>query len=1447
SRASRLCRSLPMEPQSMSAEELQAEIEATRRRAEAEEARLPELEGEIDQAWERQRLRGELHAMQRRLGLAEDRNDVAIQVRGFIDNDEVQSHLLPSRPEQPVMHASGGGSAKFDDMVAKGEYVWRIEGFSWVPCALKQKVVAYWDPPYVDARDGQFVQWGETRDVVHCRDRCAYGPDVHWPGHPPSSLGIFGLSHEELLQSEWVQNDTLTVKFEIEVRPAKRETWQPLSLAAEIPEPTMLDDTQALLEEGTCSDVQIVAQGEVIQAHSQVLCARSEVFRKQLTAGMQESVSKVIVIEDCDVAAFKAFLRFLYTDRFPEVKDFVAAASSSNDEAKLSEQVDIAQVCGILCQAHLLQAKQLEKACLSFIRDHATQVLTLPTYADMVKKWPQIGLKVSLFLAGKSDTELSAAMAGLDKPRGQESEQEQANSEGALRLLSRWEEAEALRAAIEDERRRAEAEEARLPELVAETEQAKEQQRLREELRAMIGRREDAEQRNAEEIEFREAIASDALVRRVFLPRKQGAKQASGGESTNFRNRVSTVEHVWRIEGFSWVPDALEQHDWPFDFTHSSFDLGNRTFQVRYSPWAGYLCDRRKGSLALALHRDEECIALRYRIYVKARSGAFVQWGEMQHVIHDGRRGRWSAYGPDVHWPDDPPASLGIFGLSHEELLQSEWIQDDTLTVKFELEVRPDRYATRQGLSLAAEIPEPTIIEDTRALLEEGTCSDVRFMVQDEVIPAHSQVLCARSEVFRKQLTGGMQESVSKVIVIEDCDVATFRDFLRFLYTDRFPEVKDFGAAATSSNDEAEHDSPKVSPVQSLLRVSNKYQVTRLQLWCEAKLSEQVDTAQVCGILCQAHLLQAEQLEKACLSFIKDHATQVLTLPAYADMVKKWPQIGLKVSLLLAGKSDTELSAAMAGLDKPRGQESEQAPTELFHSPGPWAFPARSDSSLKGPGELRAAIEEERRWAEAEEARLPELLAKTEQAKERQRLREELKDMILRRRDAEVRNSEETEFREGIDDDEIWANPPLADPARRPCVMQARDRETVNFRDKICTGEHLWRIEGFSWVPCTLEQCRAAYGSGAHFVHSRFELGRQTFLFCYSPWADMLCYQHHGSLAIVLHTEDCIALRYRIYVKAQSGEFVQWGQTRDVVHDGESGRTCAYGPDVHWPGEPPTSLGIFGLSHEELLQSEWVQNDTLTVKFELEVRPPSFERRQRVSTSVDIPEPSIHQDTQALLEEGTCSDVRFMVQDEVLRAHSQVLCARSEVFRKQLTGGMQESVSNVIKIEDCDVATFKAFLQFLYTDRLPDVQDFIPATTSSSRQTESSSPKLSLVQALLAVSHKYQVTRLQLWCEAKLSEQVDTAQVCDILCQAHLLQAKQLEKACLSFIRDHATQVHTLPAYADMVKKWPQIGLKVSLFSAGVSDTELSAAMAGLEKPRGQELEQEEAGSGSLP
>ena len=43
-----------------------------------------------------------------------------------------------------------------------------------------------------------------------------------------------------------------------------------------------------------------------------------------------------------------------------------------------------------------------------------------------------------------------------------------------------------------------------------------------------------------------------------------------------------------------------------------------------------------------------------------------------------------------------------------------------------------------------------------------GLPGDVTFFVQGETIKAHSPILCARSEVFEKELTAGLKESTSK-------------------------------------------------------------------------------------------------------------------------------------------------------------------------------------------------------------------------------------------------------------------------------------------------------------------------------------------------------------------------------------------------------------------------------------------------------------------------------------------------------------------------------------------------------------------------------------------------------------------------------------------------------------------------------------------------------------
>ncbi|CAE7473734.1 BPM3 [Symbiodinium natans] len=465
--------------------------------------------------------------------------------------------------------------------------------------------------------------------------------------------------------------------------------------------------------------------------------------------------------------------------------------------------------------------------------------------------------------------------------------------------------------------------------------------------------------------------------------------------------------------------------------------------------------------------------------------------------------------------------------------------------------------------------------------------------------------------------------------------------------------------------------------------------------------------------------------------------------------------------------------------------------------------------------EIRAAIETKKHEIEAQRARLRRAQEEVSQAQERQRLRRELDDHVRQLEEHSDCLQEEWFLRWEIDRDED--GPHLPNIRTESRAASTNTMETEHFAHCVTKGEFVWEMAGFSWLESMLQQRDLPCWSSGSFA-----VGEEEFHLRYHPQGGVLWKstgdRQQGSLALICTSGSRVALRLRLLLKT-SGAFVQWGDTIQACHTG--GLPRAYGPDVHeersWhSGLPP--VGIFGLSHKQLLQSEWVQNDCLTVKCILEVRP---DNRGVSSTftprpTVEVPAPTMGCDLQALWETGTCSDVQFVVQGEVVNAHSQVLCARSPVFAAQLTSGMKESVSKVIEVDDCEPAAFKSFLHFLYTDNLEEL--------SSVKSKEKDSSRLSQVQALLAVSHKYHVLRLQRWCELQLCKEITASGVCSILCQAHLHQATELEKACHTFIKDNMSEVVKLPAYANMVRAWPEVSLKVNLFLAGVREPAVDAS-----------------------
>ncbi|CAJ1402905.1 unnamed protein product [Effrenium voratum] len=375
-----------------------------------------------------------------------------------------------------------------------------------------------------------------------------------------------------------------------------------------------------------------------------------------------------------------------------------------------------------------------------------------------------------------------------------------------------------------------------------------------------------------------------------------------------------------------------------------------------------------------------------------------------------------------------------------------------------------------------------------------------------------------------------------------------------------------------------------------------------------------------------------------------------------------------------------------------------------------------------------------------------------------------------------------------------------------------------------------WLVNALSQNECcNLESCA-------------FIVGGEEFTLVYNPKATDVgdIGRQRGSLCIVHQDEGGICFRYRALIKNSSGQFVQWGPEGNECHPAESTCGRAFGPDVYNEGEVPPNgeVGIFGLSHEELLSSEWVVEGALTAKFELEVRPNvELDPMPLKKASIEVPASTLAKDLLSLLEGK--GDVTFMVQSERIEAHSQILAARSEVFGRQLSIGMRESISKEIVVEDCEPSTFRALLRFLYSDDLTLMEEL--AKQAKEGPAAGGKTYTTFLQKLLALSHLYQVNRLRIWCEQKLCDSVTANDAFSVLSQAHLYEAKQLEHACLSFIKDNLGAVASSADYGRGCKALPEVALKVTAFTAGLDErSALNAFEACREKREIKESEKEE-------
>ncbi|KAK1364906.1 BTB/POZ and MATH domain-containing protein 3 [Heracleum sosnowskyi] len=167
--------------------------------------------------------------------------------------------------------------------------------------------------------------------------------------------------------------------------------------------------------------------------------------------------------------------------------------------------------------------------------------------------------------------------------------------------------------------------------------------------------------------------------------------------------------------------------------------------------------------------------------------------------------------------------------------------------------------------------------------------------------------------------------------------------------------------------------------------------------------------------------------------------------------------------------------------------------------------------------------------------------------------------------------------------------------------------------------------------------------------------------------------------------------------------------------------------------------------------------------------------------NIPIPPSDIGQGLKHLFDSELGCDIVFQVGDENFRAHKLILAARSPVFRAMFFGLVGDTSMDKVVLEDIEPSILKAMLLFIYTDELPDLQEFSCSTSTCSSTIT--------LHHLLAASDRFGLDRLKQLCEAKLCEEITVETVATTLSLADQHRCSHLKAICLKFAAAHLGEV----------------------------------------------------------
>lgn len=198
--------------------------------------------------------------------------------------------------------------------------------------------------------------------------------------------------------------------------------------------------------------------------------------------------------------------------------------------------------------------------------------------------------------------------------------------------------------------------------------------------------------------------------------------------------------------------------------------------------------------------------------------------------------------------------------------VQKRFLQNDRLTVYCKVQICGDQ--TNISYSSGMDIK----LQDSFGVyLHNQSLSDVILVVEDQEIPAHSQILAMRSSVLHT-LLAEKDIKDTKRLVLRDMTYDVVLEMLRFIYTD---EVKDL---------------EKI--VKELLVAAILYDIKQLAKVCIESIQKQIDVLNVIDLLefAEEHLIV--DLKMLTIDFIKNNIRAVKASDSFMRLVGNPDLIG---------------------------------------------------------------------------------------------------------------------------------------------------------------------------------------------------------------------------------------------------------------------------------------------------------------------------------------------------------------------------------------------------------------------------------------------------------------------------------------------------------------------------------------------------------------------------